>query len=183
MAEPLPEPEKALGSIFDIGTTRLRNVYQELMASGEDSVEDAGFRVFRLDTSNVRVWDPDHYNLERTILDSVDHIKPERNSEDLLYELLLKLGIEITLPIETREIAGKSVRSTSGGTLITCLDESITAEEVEQLAQGISDWRDEMAPNSEGSVIFRDSAFADDVVKANLTAILEQRGLGNVRSL
>ena len=183
MAEPLPEPEEALGSIFDIGATRLRNVSKEITVEAEDSVKDVGFRVFKLDTSNIRTWEPDLEALERTLIDSVDHIKPERSSEDLLYELLLKLGVEITLPIETREIAGKSVGSTNGGTLITCLDESIATTDVEQLAQGIADWRDEMAPDSDSTVIFRDNAFTDDVAKANLTAILEQRGMSNVRSL
>ena len=183
MAEPLPEPEEALGSLFDIGTSRLRNVSKELASSGQDSVDDTGFRVFRLDTSNVRVWEPDLENLERTLLDSVDHVKPDRSSDDILYELLLKLGIEITLPIETREIAGKCVCSTGGGTLITCLDDSIATQDVEPLAQGIADWHASMASAPDSTVIFRDRAFIDDVAKANLTAILEQRGMTNVRSL
>lgn len=183
MAEPLPEAEESMRSLFEMGTARLRNVSKELAAS-DDPVGDVGFRVFRLDTSNIRVWDPDPDDLEGTLLDSVDHIKPERSSDDILYELLLKLGIEITLPIETREIAGKSVRATEDGTLITCLDESITGQEVEPLAQGIADWHADSSSSSESTLVFfRDSAFAGDVAKANLIAILEQRGIANVRSL
>ena len=183
MAEPLPEPEETMGSLFDIGTTRLRNVSKEIAAPDEDSIGNVGFRVFKMDTSNVHPWEPDLDNLERTLLDSVDHVKPDRSSDDILFELLLKLGIEITLPIETRTIAGKSVCSTGGGTLITCLDESIATQDVEPLAQGIADWIADMAQSSDSTVIFRDSAFVDDVAKANLTAILEQRGLANIRSL
>ena len=70
-----------------------------------------------------------------------------------------------------------------GGALIACLDEKIAREEVEPLALGIAEWHKKLAPAGDSTVVFRDSAFADDVVKTNLAAILEQRGLGNVRSL
>ena len=85
--------------------------------------------------------------------------------------------------IEPRTIAGKSVRSIGAGTLITCLDERIDRDDVEALALGIAAWHDELAPAGDSTVVFRDSAFVDDVAKTNLAAILEQRGLGNVRSL
>ena len=96
---------------------------------------------------------------------------------------MLKLGLDLCLPIETRIIAGKSVRSIGGGTLITCLDSRITKEEVEPLAVGISVWCGEMEAVSESTIIFRDSAFTDDIAKINLAAALGQRGLGNLRSL
>ena len=56
-------------------------------------------------------------------------------------------------------------------------------EDVERLASGIADWHETLAPDGESTVVFRDSAFADDVAKTNLAAILEQRGLRNIRSL
>ena len=58
----------------------------------------------------------------------------DRSEEDILYEVLLKLGLDLCVPIESRSIGGKSVRSIGAGTLITCLDEKITREEVESLA-------------------------------------------------
>ena len=97
--------------------------------------------------------------------------------------MLLKLGLDLCVPIETRPIAGKTVRSVGAGTLIACLTEKIDREAVEPLAFGIAEWRAELAPAGETTVIFRDSAFADDVAKTNLTVILEQHGLGNVRCL
>ena len=97
--------------------------------------------------------------------------------------MLLKLGLDLCVPIETRTIAGKSVHSVGAGTLISCLDEMIAREETEPLALGIANWYDELAPAGETAVVFRDSAFADDIAKTNLAAILEQRGLGHVRSL
>ena len=144
---------------------------------------DCGFRVFKLDTSNIRAWDPNRQDFDASLLASVDHIKPDRREEDILYELLLKLGIDLCVPIETQTIAGKIVRSIGAGTLITCLDEWISREDVEPLASGIADWHAELAPAGDSTVIFRDSAFVDDVAKTNLTAILEQGGLGTIRSL
>ena len=144
---------------------------------------DLGFRVFKLDTSNIRTWEPDRDNLAGTLLDSIHHIKPDRTQDDILYELLLKLGLDLCVPIETRTVAGKSVRCIGGGTLIVCLDDHIAREEVESLAFGIVEWDKQLEPTVDATVIFRDSAFVDDVAKTNLSAILEQHGLGNVRCL
>ena len=117
------------------------------------------------------------------MLNNVEHIRAGRSEDDILYELLLKLGLDLCVPIEMRGIAGKTVRSIGAGTLIACLAESIATDEVGPLGIGIADWHAELEPAGDTTVVFRDSAFADDVAKTNLTAILEQRGLGNVRSL
>ena len=113
----------------------------------------------------------------------MEHIKSGRSEDDILYELLLKLGLDLCVPIETRTIAGKSIHSVGAGKLISCLDEKIDEGDIEDLAHGIAEWHEEVAPAGDTTIVFRDSAFADDVAKTNLTAILEQRGLGNVRSL
>ncbi len=144
---------------------------------------DLGFRVFKLDSSNIRAWEPDRDDLDQTLLDSVEHLKTDRTEEDMLYELLLKLGLDLCVPIETRTIAGKEVHAIGGGVLIACLAEKIARDEVEALAQGIVDWHEELAPAGDTTCVFRDSAFADDVAKTNLAAILEQHGIANVRSL
>ena len=147
------------------------------------STQDLGFRVFRLDSSNFRSWEPSHDDLDGMLLDNIEHIRDDRSENDILYELLLKLGLDLCVQIETRAIAGKTIRSVGAGTLIACLAGSIAADEVEPLGLGIADWHAELEPAGDATVVFRDSAFADDVAKTNLTAILEQRGLGNVRSL
>ena len=85
--------------------------------------------------------------------------------------------------ITKESIAGKAVHSIGAGTLLVCLAEHIAAAEVEPLALGIAAWHNESAPAGETTIVFRDSAFADDVAKTNLTAILQQHGLDNVRSL
>ena len=66
---------------------------------------------------------------------------------------------------------------------MVCLAQEITGGDVESLAQGIVDWHKELAPSGDSQLVFRDSAFADDVAKTNLAAILQQHGLSNVRSL
>ena len=87
------------------------------------------------------------------------------------------------MPIEDRTIAGKAVHSIGSGTLFVCLAPQITAAQVEPLALGIVAWHKQLAPAGATTVVFRDSAFADDVAKTNLTAILQQHGLETVRSL
>ncbi len=170
-------------TLTELTKERLRRVANTLRDENPLFAGDLGFRVFKLDTSNIRAWEPDPDDLEGTLLDSIDHIKPDRSEEDILYELLLKLGLDLCMPIETRAIAGKAVRCIGAATLIACLDERIAREEVQPLALGISDWHAELAPAGDITVVFRDSAFADDVAKTNTAAILEQHGLGNVRSL
>ena len=176
-------------TIADITKERIRRVImrfrekQNCALLKEGAPIDLGFRVFNLDTSNIRAWEPDRNDLDGALLENIDHIKPGRSEEDILYEVLLKLGLDLCVPTETRNIVDKSVRSIGGGTLIICLDERIAQKEVEPLAHGIAEWHDELAPAGDSTVVFRDSAFADDVAKTNLVAILEQRGFGNVRSL
>ena len=170
-------------NIAELTKERLRRSAAKIKEENPMFTDDLGFRVFKLDTSNIRVWEPDRDDLEGTLLDGIDHIKQDRNEEDILYELLLKLGLDLCVPIESRTIAGKSVRSIDTGALIACLDKKIDREEVEPLAFGIAEWHAQLSPAGDSTVIFRDDAFEDDVTKTNLAAILKQHGLGNVRSL
>jgi adenine-specific DNA-methyltransferase len=87
------------------------------------------------------------------------------------------------VPIEQQTIVSNAVHSIGAGTLLVCLAPKITAAEVEPLALGIVTWYKQLAPVGETQVVFRDSAFADDVAKTNITAILQQHGLENIRSL
>jgi adenine-specific DNA-methyltransferase len=144
---------------------------------------DTGFRVFKLASSNIRSWDASPDDTEQALLDSVEHLRRDRTEEDILYELLLKLGLDLAIPIERRDIAARTVYNVGAGTLIACLAESIGRSEIEELALGIASWRDELNPAADTVVVFRDSAFVDDVAKTNITAILEQHGMPTVRSL
>jgi adenine-specific DNA-methyltransferase len=108
---------------------------------------------------------------------------PPATSISILFELLLKLGLELTVPVEQKSITRKAVHSIGFGSLLVCLALEIGRDAVESLAHGIVSWHKELAPAGESQVVFRDGAFADDVAKTNLTAILQQHGLANVRSL
>ncbi len=144
---------------------------------------DLGFRVFKLASSNIRAWEPNRDDLPATLEESIDHLKSDRSEQDILFELLLKLGLDLTVPMEQKTIAGKAVHSVGAGTLLACMAETIAASEVEPLALGIVAWHKTLSPSGDTTIVFRDSAFADDVAKTNLTAILQQHGLENVRSL
>jgi adenine-specific DNA-methyltransferase len=181
----LPEPtgDARYPTIADIAKERLRRAAKKIKDEKPLFAGDLGFRVFKLDSSNIRAWEPDRDNLDQTLLNHAEHLKEGRTEEDILYELLLKLGLDLCVPIETRTIAGKSVHNIGGGVLLACLATQITRDEVEPLAQGIVAWHQALSPAGDTTCVFRDGAFADDVAKTNLAAILHQHGLATVRSL
>ena len=170
-------------NIAEITKERLRRVGKSLLVDGQSQPIDVGFRVFKLDTSNIRAWDPNPTDLDRTLFEHMDHLADGRAESDVLYELLLKRGLDLCVPMDSRPVAGKEVHAVGGGVLMACLATSITATEVEAVAQGIVNWHKELAPAGDTTCVFRDSAFADDVAKTNMAAILNQHGIQNVRSL
>ncbi len=170
-------------NIAELTKERLRRAARKIKDENPLFPGDLGFRVFKLDSSNINTWEPDRNDLETTLFNSVEHLKADRGEADILYELLLKLGLDLCVPIEKRTFAGKEVHSVGGGVLLVCLATHITRDEVEPLAQGIVAWHKELAPAGETTSVFRDSAFADDVAKTNLAAILQQHGLEIIRSL
>jgi adenine-specific DNA-methyltransferase len=170
-------------TIAELTKERLRRAAKKIKDDNPLFAGDLGFRVFKLDSSNIRAWEPDRDNLNQTLLDHAEHLKEGRTEQDILYELLLKLGLDLCVPIETKTIAGKAVHSIGGGVLLACLAPQITRDAVEPLAQGIVAWHTALAPAGDTTCVFRDSAFADDVAKTNLAAILNQHGLATVRSL
>lgn len=179
----LPEPIKngKYPSISDMTIDRIRQ--SEGMLSKVETSADFGYRVFMLSDSNIRLWNPASQDLETTLLSHQEHLVEGRSEQDILYELLIKRGIDLAASVENRHVVGKSIYSIGYGALFACLDESISREQVEDVAQAILDWHKELSPASETHVFFRDSAFRDDVSKTNMVAILEQNGISHVRSL
>lgn len=177
---------KSLGkpaSISELTKERLRRAGEKIKQDSPTFTGDLGFRVFKLDKSNIRAWTPDAENLSQSLLNHNEHILPDRSESDIVYELLLKLGLDLCVQMVSRTVAGKTVGAVGGGILMLCLAEKIAAKEVESLSAGIVSWHKELAPAGDSTVVFRDSAFADDVAKTNMAAILAQNGLENVRSL
>ena len=170
-------------NIAELTKERLRRAARRIKDENPMFAGDLGFRVFKLASSNIRAWEPDREKLPETLEASVEHLRADRTEQDILFELLLKLGLDLTVPIVQRTIASKTVHSIGSGVLLVCLAESITQAEAESVALGVVAWHKEQAPVGESTVVFRDSAFADDVAKTNLAAILQQHGLETVRSL
>jgi len=186
----LPEPcdekfeayKAGYKTIADIGKKRIRQAGDKIKSKNADKegIEnlDTGFKVFKLSSSNIKPWDADFDNLEDTLLSSVDNIKDGRSEEDVLYEILLKYGLDLTIPIEEREIGGKTVYSIGFGALVICLDDDITLDVV----KGIGSLKAELDPEVM-RVVFKDSGFKDDVVKTNAIQILKKHGIDDVKSL
>ena len=168
-------------TIFEVGVARLTGAVKSIKAGGYDG--DLGFKVFKLANSNIKSWNPDRADLEQTLLTHQEHLIEGRDEQDVLYELLIKRGVDLAAPIESRDFSGKKVYSIGYGALFACLDESLSHANIENVAQGILNWHGELMPASDTHVFFRDSAFGDDVAKTNMAAILEQNGISHVRSL
>jgi adenine-specific DNA-methyltransferase len=170
-------------TIAELTKERLRRVSAKMREAGGLMAGDVGFRVLRLDDSNIRAWSPDKNDLAGSLFASVDHIVSGRSDADILMELTLKWGLDLCVQVEQREFAGCSVYSIGRGVLLVCLATSITSGQTETLGAGIVEWRNALEVAGRTTCIFRDDAFADDVVKVNLSAILQQGGIDDVRSL
>ena len=170
-------------TISELTKERLRRVGKTFRDSGGLAQDDVGFRVFKLASSNIRAWEPDAADLENSLLKNAEHLVHGRKEQDVLYELLLKLGLDLCVPIQAKTIVGKTVHSIGGGALIACLADDLAKDVIEPLCAGIVSWIKELAPAVDTRVVFKDSGFADDIAKTNMAAILNQNGISDVRSL
>jgi adenine-specific DNA-methyltransferase len=171
-------------NIAELTKERLRRAAKKVKADRPDTQVDLGFRVYKLASSNLRAWEPGD-DLASDLLAAADNIVQDRTEDDLLTELLLKQGLDLTEPMVTETIASAPVHAMGGGVLVVCLA-LVTAAGAEALADGIADWIIALNPVSATTVFFKDAGFENDVAKANVAAILDQR-LGDkllkVRSL
>lgn len=171
-------------NICEIGKERIRRAGNGIKEASPLTTQelDTGFRVYRLDSSNVKAWDsaPDH--LEDALEQSLFNIKPERSDKDLLYELVLKFGLNLTVSFKEHEIAGKKVYEIGNGELIACLANGITND----VAEGIGKLWVNMKKNDTDvkcRVVFKDTGFygeKGDEVKSNSILLLKQYGIDNV---
>lgn len=179
----LPEiiNNEGYSTICEIGKERIRRAGEKIIADNSDkdlSNLDIGFKVLKLDSSNIKAWDSNFENVEGSLLDAVENIKEDRSSEDLLYEILLKYGLDLTLPIEEKVIDGKKVFVIGYGALVACLDDDITIPTVEAIAKLKVAYQSEIM-----RVVFKDASFKDAVVKTNAYQILKQFGIDEVVSV
>jgi adenine-specific DNA-methyltransferase len=142
----LPEPteNKEFPTIADIAKERVRRVIRKLNdeEAGQlqlSSKQDRGFRVFKLAESNFKSWDAqvshDAQTLEKQLELHIDHIRSDRTSVDILYEILLKSAFPLTTPIEKIELEGKFVYSVADGGMFICLEKELTLELIRSIAE------------------------------------------------
>lgn len=170
-------------NICEIGKERIRRAGVKIKTDESLPMEnreklDIGFKVFKLDSSNIKEWDSEANNLKQMLLDSVDNIKLDRTSLDILYEVLLKYGLELNVPIEENE----NFYSIGGGTLLVNLNKEIDTEVIDSICE---EYRNllEIDEDFKTTVVLRDSAFKNDVDKTNAMKKLEQSGIKEVRSI
>jgi adenine-specific DNA-methyltransferase len=180
LPEPTDEKSEAYKAgymnICDIGKERIRRAGEKIKEENKDkeTIEnlDIGFKVLKLDTSNIRKWQPDHDNLEQSLLDYVDNYMEGRTELDVVYEIMLKYGLDLTYPVDEFTLAQKKVYSIGFGMLMICLDNEITTE----VAKGILEKVKELAPEST-RVVFKDNGFKTDSNKTNIKEILKSGGI------
>jgi len=143
----LPEPTELaeFTTIAEIAKERIRRAARQIadekggqLNLGGDAKLDLGFRVFKLDRSNFKIWDgetPKEGDLDRQIEMHIDHLSDASSPEEVLYELLLKAGFPLTTVVKTVNLADKQVFSVEDGALLICLEKEITSELIDALAE------------------------------------------------
>ena len=160
----LPEPieNEEFSTVSEIGKERLRRCGSQIQ--NEDDSIDYGFRVYRLDSSNMEdvYYRPQDYDQSNLDLFG-DNVKSDRTADDLLAQVMLAWGLPLSLKIEQTEISGKKVFKVAENSLYACFDSGID----EEFAKAIA--KDEPL-----RIVFKDNGFASDTAKVNVQQLLKQ---------
>jgi len=160
-------------NICEIGKERIRRAGKKIKEDSPLTTQDldTGFRVLKLDSSNMQdvYYTPSEFN-EQKLFD--DNIKPDRTEEDLLFQTMIELGIELSAKIEKRSIAGKTVWSVSDGYLMACFDEEVNETTITEIAR-----------QQPYYFVMRDSSLANDQVADNFEQIWEEYSKDTVRKI
>lgn len=183
--EPTPEKSEArrkgYEDITEISKQRVRMAKKQIIEEYPDTPVDLGFKVFKLDTSNIKMWKPESdasaEKIHEYVMEAVDNIVDGRTSEDLLYEVLIKYGLPLTYPVESITVNNHQAWLVAGGALVACFDEGINLDTVKEIAELKTDEIPLMR------VVFRDTSFADDTVKTNAIQHLKQYSIEDVLSI
>lgn len=154
-------------NIAEISKERIRRAGKKIKAENADKEGiaqlDIGFRVLKIDSSNIKdvYYTPDAVQQDH-LFDQVDNIREDRTAEDLLFQVLLDWGVDLTLPITQETIAGKTVLFVDDNAMAACFDTDINEAFVKELAA-----------HHPLRVVFRDDGFANDSVKINIEQIFK----------
>ena len=167
-------------NICEIGKERIRRAGDKIVSENKhkEGIEnlDIGFKVFKLDSSNLKSWDSSIDDLEQNILEMETNLKRDRTNEDLLYEILLKSGVELTAKIEEIKVGYNTLYSIGEGALLACLDDKITQDVIDEIPKHKSKYMDT-------KVIFKEAGFMSDAAKINAIQNLKQFKIEDVRSV
>ena len=173
----LPEPSKSpkYRNLCEIGKERIRRAGRKIQDEAGLTAQnlDIGFRVLRLDSSNMQdvYYNPAAMTQDLLSL-STDNIKPDRTPEDLLFQVMLELGVLPSSPIAETLIDGKRVFDVADGFLLACFDAGVTSETVTAIAK-----------RQPYYAVFRDSGMASDSVATNFDQIFETYSPSTVRKV
>lgn len=160
-------------TICEIGKERIRRAAKKIAQENPDAKFDGGFRVLKCDSSNMKdvYYSPADY--EADLFDFMtDNIKEDRTSEDLLFQVMLDLGVELSSKIEETVIAGKKVFQVEDNFLIACFDDQVTEEVITEVAK-----------RKPYYFVMRDSSMANDSVAANFEQIFATYSPDTVRKV
>ena len=153
-------------NVAELSKERIRRAGKQILEDKchKDWGGDVGFRVLKVDTSNMKdVYYRPNELKQSNLLDLINNVKEDRTDEDLLFQILVDWGLDLTVPIRRETIQEKSVFFVDDNALIACLEQSITEELVRQIA----DYKPQR-------VVFRDNGFVSDTVKINAEQIFQQ---------
>lgn len=183
MEEGSDSHKAGLDTIAEVGKERLRRVIkifekEKNLLESKLNKSDLGFKLFKLDKSNFKIWNGEDIARDKELLEKqlefhINHIDPIASQEDILFEILLKAGFELTTMIEKMELGGKTVYSISDGAMLVCLEKQLTNEVIK-----------EMAEKSPSRVICLDQGFQNnDQLKTNAVQIMKSKGVEAFRTV
>ena len=173
-------------TICDIGEERIRRVGEKVKSDlieknnkegllSENQVKpddlDIGFKVFKLDSSNLTEWQADFDELESNIDLFESNFLKDRSELDILFEIMLKNGLDLTYPVTEISEGNHKIYDVAAGNLFVCLNDNINRD----VAQKIAELRKEYGIET-SQVVFKDSGFEDDMEKLNCYEILKEAG-------
>ena len=172
-------------NICEIGKERIRRAGAKILEKAREAnmqltldaeekpLPDVGFKVFKLDTSNLKTWDTSYVSEDNlvTLFDRMsgmfDSVKPDRGPLDVVYEIMLKMGVELTYSVTSVVVSGKTAYTVGDECLLLiCLEEGVTSGMIE-----------EMADYAPAKIILAESCLADDTEMSNAHYILRDRGI------
>ncbi|MEK3915528.1 site-specific DNA-methyltransferase [Paenibacillus sp. FSL H7-0331] len=154
-------------TICDIGKERIRRAARKIKVETDAEI-DYGFRVYRIDSSNMKevYYVPEQLE-QQFVLELESNIKEDRSNEDLLIQVMLELGLELSLPMVIKEIEGRQVYVVAGNSLVCCFEERITRNVMKEIAK-----------EKPIRAVFRDSSFASDADRIHVEEMFKSLSAG-----